>query len=89
MRSLDPLGSDAFQPCCKDCRKSDHHSSACPKPKEVVQAGNSDRLEKGTEPQPSSVPGPALCKLPPDNQRDASGGFSGRERMPPDSGYRG
>ncbi|XP_050725002.1 uncharacterized protein LOC127002823 isoform X2 [Eriocheir sinensis] len=59
-RSLDRLSSDAFQPCCKDCGKSGHRSSACPKPKEVVQAGNRDRLEKGAESQPS-VPGPRLA----------------------------
>ncbi|XP_050697705.1 uncharacterized protein LOC126986067 [Eriocheir sinensis] len=59
-RSLDRLSSDAFQPCCKDCGKSGHRSSACPKPKEVVQAGNPDRLEKGAESQPS-VPGPRLA----------------------------
>lgn len=56
-RSLDRLSSDAFQPCCKECGKSGHRGSACPKPKEVAQAGNSDRLEKGANTQPS-VPGP-------------------------------
>ena len=59
-RPLNRTDSDAFQQCCKDCGRYGHHPSACPKAKEVVQAENSDRLEKGAETQPSSVPGPRL-----------------------------
>ena len=59
-RSFERLGTGAFQPCCKDCGKSDHRLSACPKPKEVEQAGNSGRLGKGHASQPLLISGPQL-----------------------------
>lgn len=59
-RSLDRSKSGDSQACCKDCGESDHRSGACPKPKEVVQAGNSGGLEKGAATQPARVDTPRL-----------------------------
>ena len=60
LHSLDRPKSRDFQACCEDCGKSDRRSGACPRPKEVVQAGNSGGLEKGATTQPAKVDTPRL-----------------------------